>query len=56
MRQTNVTDLHPQKQAKISTVEMEAAIASVMARSGKSRDVAVLALGIAAKRMAEGRK
>ena len=41
---------------RITKADFEQAVRIVMARSGKSRDVAVLALGIAAKRMAEGRK
>ncbi len=42
--------------AKFTRHDFDVAVRIVMARSGKSRDVAVLALLIAAKRMAEGRK
>ena len=41
---------------RITKAEFEHAVRCVMARSGKSRDVAVLALGVAAVKMAEGRK
>lgn len=41
---------------RITKAEFEHAVWFVMARSGKSRDVAVLALGLAAVKMAEGRK
>ena len=56
MRQNNITDLDPKKQDNFSRHDLDLAIRTIMSRSGSTRDIATLALGLAALKMAEGRK